>query len=58
MTDKERREKVVSELLPFYLKRFHSRGNGDQYEVLARVEAFRAADRLIRESDTRERQGL
>ena len=58
MSDKERREKVVSELLPFYLKRFHSRGNGDVYESLAKVEAFKAADRLIRESDTRERQGL
>ena len=60
MTKEERRvrrEYLVGALLPFFLTRFHSRGAGEDTETLARLSAFDMADRVMVESDKRERDG-
>jgi hypothetical protein len=54
---RQRREALVGSLLPFYLWRFHSSGQEGEPEMLARNEAFAEADRVIADSDERERQG-
>jgi len=52
-----RREYLVGALLPFFLTRFHSRGQGEDTETLARSQAFDLADRVMADSDKRERNG-
>jgi len=57
MKDPWRREALVGSLLPFFLNRFHSRGEGEDTETLSRSKAFDLADRIMAESDKRERDG-
>ena len=54
---KERRERLVGQLLPYFLERigFNFQRAGDS-EVAARSDAFGLADRVMKDSDDREEQ--
>ena len=55
--EKERRERLVGQLLPYFLEQigFHF-APGEDSEVKARSDAFALADRVMKDSDDRENQ--
>jgi hypothetical protein len=53
---KERRERLVGQLLPYFLSKMESFVPGGDFETMARSDAFALAERVMHDSDDREEQ--